>query len=447
MTRLYLAALAHSFGARNNARPVRSALLRLGGLGGAAALLGFLIGTSMDGLTLTYVPHAYLLTFSAAVAVQIAAGFALVVALGVMRAGQSETFVKLLLTWPITKRMRWALFMLPNLILAALAVILIGWPLSLLLAKLGLSWPLLLLGAGFGYCSAFGLVRGLPLKLRNLLVVWIGAVVWLEYQLLQRINDTTLPVDERWWYAAGLMAILLLLTGLFATNNSELRALITAKEHAKKVRFSAPPRAWFLTKLLRRPNIRLSFGVALLMSGGIAIASQRYGLTDPEALGLFAAILAASFATDLRALSRRHNPAEITALRATRRFSGTYLAHTAIGSLLAVGPILWALTAIADGWHLAFTAHIILQLLIGIAAGAFAGTFIVPEGRDISSQFMSTIIVLGILFALPQLPIVESLSLAQRTIVDMGCCLLLVLGVYAIEYKRNPYTWRKRHAA
>lgn len=443
---LYLAALAHSFGGQDSERPVRTALYRLAGLAACAAGLGWLVGKSMDGLVLAAVPQAFLLVCAAAFAMQIAAAFALLVAVGMLRAGQAETFVQLLLTWPLTKRTRWLLFMLPSLVLAALAGLMIGWPLYLLLSKLGLAWPLIAAGCAVGYASAFGLVRGLPPKINKLLIVWVAGVAGLEYWLLSHVNNIALPFSVRAWYAVALLAICAGLIGLFVHSSASLRALVTARERGGSVHHILPLSWWFGIKMLRRPGVRLSFGVALLMSLGIAVASARYGFNDTEALSLFAAILAASFATDLRALARRMNPAEITALKATARFTAAYATWAIIGGLAVTVPIVVSMAVSGIEWSWGLGVHVGLQMLIGALAGVFAGTLIIPEGRDISSQFMSTVLVLGILFALPQVPFIAGMSAGERTILDIAFCLVLLTSIFGIEQNRNPYLWRKRHA-
>lgn len=437
---LVLATLAHSFG-RGSSHPVRAALWRLLGLACAATLLGILMARNVQALPLVPVAHSYLFIFGAAISTQIAVAIALAIALGIIRGGKHEIFVQLLFTWPLSERTRWTLYMLPSLILAGLAVLLVSWPLGLVLSRLGLEWPLIGIGFIVGYISAFGLVRGLPPTLTKFLPLWIAGIGWLEYVLLGYINNLSLQLSARYVAGIALAALLLILGALFAYGYRSLRTELLATFLVKPTALTLPPRLWYMAKLCRRPTLQLSLAVAFIISLIIAYAAVKRQLTDPHIITLSGAFLAASLATELRSVVRRYNPAEITALKGTRQFIAIYTL-TALACGCAIAPLIVAAMLLPYHWSDVRLLHAVLQIILGVAAGMFAGALLVPEGRDISGQFTAGIIVLVILFALPPLGNASSFETTQQNALYLLLCTLLIYSTYHIEYKRNPYYWR-----
>ncbi|HSX29420.1 MAG TPA: hypothetical protein VLE73_02575 [Candidatus Saccharimonadales bacterium] len=445
MRSIYTVAIAHSFGSGSK-RPFHAAIARLSMFGIAAATMSLLVGHGLQKLPLSPVPHAWLLACPASVVVQAAAVCSLVIAMGIMRVDMHERFIRLLLIWPLTARTRWALYMLPSLILVLLSTLLVAWPLAVALTQLGLAVPLIIAAFIAGCATALALVQSVPRNYSPLLLAWIPCNLWLEYAMLTRIGNASLPLHTRGWYAAALASVFALLIALALRTVKRLTTTLTTVQSQTHNHRALPPAVWFLAKLLRSPSSRISFVGCLAISLFVSIGARRQGATEPAAISLIGALLAASFATDIRARARRVWPAEITALRGSLNFVGIYLLHAFLGCMLAISPIIFTLTTLPYHWSLATGLHTCLQLSIGICAGASAGSILVPEGRDISSQFTAGIIVLAILFAAPQLSSLQHLPLAWRNITDGIVIAVLLVIIFAIEYKRNPFFWRQSHA-
>lgn len=442
---LVRATLAHTFGGGGR-RPGQAAVWRLSGLAVGALIVGALLSQGIRQLPLAAMPQAELLAMSAAVATQISVALALLAASGTMRPDRQERFAQLLLVWPLRPSWRQFLIALPGLILGLLTLLILASPLLTLFGRLGLAWPYLAIGMAAGYMSAYGLVLSPWRRWPQLVVAWLPGIIWLEYELLCRINNPFLPHGLRWLAVGG---VALILTGLVAAalnHQASLHGLTKAQASRRITWLRLPPRLWFIAKLLRRSNFVLSVLVALSMSLGL-VAAQHYGLNDPEALSLLVALLVASVATDLRATARKHNPAEITALRGTTRFmSNVVLAAVSLGCLMTA-PILVAGWGVFADQPTMVLLHLGFQPVIGVFMGVLAGTVIVPEGRDISSQFASTLLVIMALVLLPQLPGISQLELQHRNLLEAGLCFALIIVTLAIEFKRNPYKWRLSHAA
>ncbi|HSX31958.1 MAG TPA: hypothetical protein VLF43_01750, partial [Candidatus Saccharimonadales bacterium] len=402
-----------------------------------------LLSRGLYSLPLAPLPHPLLLVLPAVVAVQIAVTLALIIGLGLMRAGQNDTFTKLLLGWPLTPYARWFACTLPCLLLGTLAVLLVCWPLGIVLHKLGMPTLALIPACITGFVTAFGLVQGVPPGARWLLPVWISSVIWVEYMLLGHITNETLPLTTRQLYAVALATIFVTLIYLCVLSSGYIGRLVTNTGHNRPVRLRLAPHLWFMAKFLRRPNIGVSFAVAWIISTLLAIAAHRQHVAAPDVLVLFSALIGASLTTELRATTRKYDPAEITALKGTYSFVSTYVVYAVAAGTLAILPLVVTLSVLPYSWTVATALQAVLHIATGLLAGAFAGSLLAPKGRDISGQCAASVIVLAVLFGLPQLHLFQQLAILGQCILYAMVCTALIGGVYCAEYKRNSYQWRK----
>jgi hypothetical protein len=337
---------------------------------------------------------------------------------------------------------RWLALSVPSFVLAMLALLLVAWPLTTLFLALGLPAMLLPCAAILGALSALGMVHGLPARFTALQIVLVPALVWLEYRLLM-----ILQAENTWLYGAlGFSVVILATVYLFGLSSSHVRMDTANTVPGKVVRASfLPPRWWLSKKLWRSGATRLSLVVTLGLAIGMGAIGYRQAL-DPGIMVFMAALLAAAFASDIRSLSRRSKPAEIAALRGTGYFVCKEWATAICYGLLATLPLLWAAVVILQA-HLfsVDTAHILAQVSLGATTGVLAGSLIVPESRDISGQFLATIICMALLLGIDQLPYLRSFDGWQQ--VTYESMLIVLLGSLAAtaEHRRNNYIWRKRH--
>jgi hypothetical protein len=265
----------------------------------------------------------------------------------------------------------------------------------------------------------------------------LPAVLGIEYKLLGiALSDTTLSDTVVATVACAVLSGSFI--WLFAQSSRHVQGNIMRLHASGTVPLTfLPATAWFLQKLLRSPSLRLNWLVALGMNIAACVVAERYNL-DMRVLALCIAITSATCIADIRALTRRSIPAEIVCVRGTAYFAGVQLIGASICTISLAAPLFWA-TSTLD-------STIFSQLAAGLAVGIFAGTLLTPQARDISSQFVSTLLCLGVLVALPMLPFVPT-DRTWQTNMQLGIAVLLVGASLWIEYTRNQFTWRKKHHA
>ncbi|MEK7153600.1 MAG: hypothetical protein AAB834_06625 [Patescibacteria group bacterium] len=316
---LHKVALATTFG-HDSEHPLRAALVRLGSLWIAAVGLSWLIGGSLTNLALPHAENTLYLARTAVMTIQITVLFVLLAAWSII-GDNTSTFGRLLLLWPISPLKRWVLLLLPSLVLSWMAITLVSIPLGILLVKAG-AHPLLLVSAPLvGTMAAYGIAYGVPRRHAWVHIIDIPALLWLEYHATPLL------------FSLLLLALCLLF--VYSTIHMTHDGTHT---HQKSIVRTAwiPPCFWFVKKFWRASSARSSFCTTLLLSAGLAILLSRQPETGRYMAALLAPVLAASFASDIRTLSRQSRPAEVTALRGTRRFMMSYLVKATIGSIAAV---------------------------------------------------------------------------------------------------------------
>jgi hypothetical protein len=203
---------------------------------------------------------------------------------------------------------------------------------------------------------------------------------------------------------------------------------------------SLPTWLWFTKKIARARTTQTGFVTTLGMCTGAAILFHRYAL-DSSTYAMVAAVLAAAFVSDIRSLSRQHRPAEITALRATTRYTLAQIIASLGFGYTAVSPLLVGICLANAG--MSELMHTTAFILFGISAGYFAGTVIAPAQRDVLGQLLATLMCLGILAIVSYIPAAQQLDTTGTTILQLLMGTLLLGAAWAIEYKRNTYKWRK----
>jgi len=427
---LYKTALMHMFG-RNAKRPFRSATLRLGALGIGALALDVLFAGAVQSAPASRLPTETSF-FGGMVAVELVMLFSLYTTTA-FTGKKHSSFIRLLLSWPLNRLTRIIVLLLPSLVLACLTLLLLGWPIGILLAKTGLSLPMIGLCVSAGTACAFGLTYSLPGRLVIRLCITIATLA-SQYRLTQ------LLLEQR---AVGLAllaqcTIIGVLVAFFVYAIMTIERQLTRPSQGSTVRTGWLWRSfWFVKKLARSSPLAATLVISFGLSVGLAIISKRNQLTDITIVGLFAALLAGSCSSDIRGLALRDRPAEIAALRGVSYFMRMQLMTALLcGACLAL-PIA-AVLPVSQWFILA------AQIALGISAGVLAGTLVVPKTRDIMSQFLALLIVLGILAGLPQLPPLSHASSTVQTNMHYMLAVCTVSVAFIIEYKRNPFTWRNR---
>ncbi len=432
---IYRAAIAHAFG-RGSARPVRAASMRLACLTAGALSLGLLFAWTAHTVPIAPATHPSLLFFSCALIVQTIVAVTLLSGTSIL-SDDSDTFARLLRVLPLGPAHCSVLVLLPTLMLAGLALLLTVPPLVVLMHALAVPPPLAASGIAVGVMSGLGVARGASVAV-GVRLACVAAIIGAEYKL----NATLFAQHGIQMYAVLAYALLLTsLVGLGIHTVLRHRSYTPSRSHSGTIRTAwIAPAYWPIKQLLRRKSMALSLGVGLLLSVGLAVFAKRQGVADPVVLGLLGALLAGSFASDTRALARRFKPAEITALRGTLYFAGMQTLAACFGGLIIAAPLLWAL-------YPAIPLVFVTQIALGISVGLLSGTLIVPEARDIMSQFLAIILILGLLVGMPQLPVMSDLPASGRALTDIAVMLTCLASAVVVESKRNNYIWRNTHHA
>jgi len=234
-----------------------------------------------------------------------------------------------------------------------------------------------------------------------------------------------MAITQPWLIGMVFVGIQILLLAQLVGGGRHLSMNLSRPRTHRDVHGQTLPRwAWIGKKAIRAPHLRIDIITAWLICVGIAVVAHRRGLDDPMAIAVIAAILAASVGASFRALAKSTRPFEIAGLKGSLAFTSSLYLTAIPLCFVAVSPLFWI------AWP---NAEILIQVLLGSMAGLFASTLTAPEPRDISGQFLATLLALSVLLLLPQVVTIPPLILTAA---------LMAWGLH-IEYKRNNYLWRK----
>jgi hypothetical protein len=429
---LIKSALIHAFG-QNAKYPLRAALVRLAGLSCGAIVLGVLFAGAVQGLPIMAQPNQSISFFGGLFVVQLTLLLSLHASASIYQSG-SDTFARLLLSWPLRPILCSFALVLPTLMLTGFTLLLIGWPLGVILDKLGISPSLTLVCLGVGTACVFGLLYGLPNKTIRLVVTTISLIT--QYQAIQLLIKQQYPAAA----TAILCVVITTLVGLCLYAAPRLAQHIARSRPATTITNSwlGPP-FWLIKKVMRDHTVMGAVAVNVCIAVAIAIISERQHAADVSSIGLFGALLAGSCSADVRGLAVRNRPAEITALRGTYYFMVMQcVAASLCGAIIAI-PIA---IVIPSNQIIPFAAMVVL----GLSAGLFSGTLIVPKARDIMGQFLALLIVLAIVAGLSQLPPFSHLAVAMQMFLQLIFAICFLFTAFFVEYKRNNFTWRNNRS-
>jgi len=418
--RRYLLIIGATFG-RGSVRPVRKAVTKVVLSGLCALSLALVIAHSLPPLPqLAGAPVIWCATII--FATQIAILFSLLPASGIT-GSSGDRLPQLLLILPLKTFERRILLFLPGSLMAAMGLLFVGPLLGKLILPAGMPLSLLLVSLLAGCLSAMGLAywpRGMILKISG-----IGACLAIEYKII-----TEMHTHASYFWVALFMALTCCLCALAISNVHYLDLQILKKNTAGRTLAANIPANWFLKKLLRARITGISFCLTFVVALGIALFAKKQHFTDAGTLVTVATVLAAGFASDVRAITRRFLPAEVTAIKGAGHFVTLEILAGSLCSLVSISPLL--LLAGPQHIPLAF-----VQLSLGISAGLAVSTLLVPTQGDITAQVLAGLCAVA-LTVLPQ-----ELGVTHSNTFIISLVLAAVLFTYAVEYKRNTYVWRR----
>lgn len=426
---LYLTALALAFG-QGSPNIFFASFVRLGVAIACTIWLSWLFGKNMPPIAL---PVGQWITFVGIMCIiHLATTIALVLSMGMVHAGYS-VFERLLVYLPISQFKRVTVLLIPEGIVAALTTLLISCPLLTWTARQGLGVIFTILASIIGCLGSLGMLHMLGRRQWMPHIVLGAGMLLAEILLLRHFI-----FHPSAWAAISILLCLLVVAPIVLLWHGRqyfVENIIYQKTARNNMLCGNSPRLWFIKKMIRSRIQRISFLVTFALSGIAAFVFSRQPLTDPSLLALLTAILGAAFISDVRALSRKNRPAEITALTGTIRFVSVELASAFAIGTIALLPLILVPLFIDPGSVLSNTLP---QILLGFSVGFFVSTLVVPEGRNMSAQCLANLLAIGLL-ALP--PIFQSPT-ATSPLFQYALSVSFLVAAYIIEYHRNPYKWR-----
>ncbi|HEX6258965.1 MAG TPA: hypothetical protein VFZ48_05795 [Candidatus Saccharimonadales bacterium] len=431
------AALIASFG-QNSLSPARAATIRLGGLLLIACGLGWLGRAVAAELPAQLLPGPIACFWASIFIAQILCIINLLLSAGVLRA--QTKLIELLHILPMPTWKRWGLYMIPAATTVFLTLLSLSPSLLHISLIVSLPTPLTFLALLLGGISALGLFFAVPRRFFIAYSILLPALASAEYITLRTIIRAPDPLGTALLPMVQFTLVVSLLGLLFIYSRQyfyEIHAPTTDK--LRTVTAFLPRQLWFLIKLLRAPTTRLSLAISSGVCFAVTVICAYQQISDVDLALFLLAMFSAAFASDIRALSRALNPAEITALRGTLRFLVTQFLHTAIASCVIATPLIYYAT-MAD---LTVTSILgqLSYLLLGVTAGLFVSTLIMPGKRDVLGQFSATALCVLLLYFLPKHTFLQ-LGPETLLVVPLGYTALLFYATYLLEKRRNNYNWR-----
>jgi len=265
-----------------------------------------------------------------------------------------------------------------------------------------------------------------------------------EYVALRSAIDATSTDRTIIGYAVFVAGILLSTILLIPVGIHQVDQMRATTNHMKIVRTGWLPSMFWSYKIVIRSSMRIGIVVNILLSFAVILVAKHARIHLDQNIGrMSVSMLAGALATDIRGLFARNRPPEIVGLRGTNAFLCAALSAIFATSIISTLPLLAALIVSPDRQlFLLFS-----QLSLGICAGFAASILLVPANREITKQFLATVLCLVIVVGLPHIPQVSSLSSHSLSLTYLTVSCLLFCAAQFVELERNNFIWRKMYAA
>lgn len=326
---------------------------------------------------------------------------------------------KVILLLPISNTMRWLVRIVPGLLSLGMMSMLGGIVLGYLATRLQCSQLLIILSWLLGLLSGFGLVL-LPRPRRLLLkavayAAVVGGSVWLV-----ELSLTSSSVGKGKLISCLASCVLLLpIIGISASRRQtgRLDNLSHGDITVSLIPNIVSARSWLLVKVWRNKRTRNSLCLAFVLDAivAISIVVKSKTVSDPYGLLMIGAILAASFAGDVRGLFRRHKPPEIVLINGVSGLVWSELRAVVLMSFLIGAPLALCLLVQADNLVAFLFLFASLHVFCGIS-GLFASTLFVPREGEAGVQFFTGVLASTSLVAIPRIMHFSSLSYGMQTL-------------------------------
>ena len=434
--------------AKGSSNPLTNALLRIGIGYGLAIVLAIALRGAVERVAIPVgVPLLVL------VDVVLLFGFVLGgLVMLTMSAGRSEqdAYMKLQqMLWllPLSRNVRWAIHIIAGVIAlgmlgifgALIAVFIVsnaslsGWDTSLLVC----SWC-------SGLASGYGLtLLRRPQKYVLKSVVYVG-VVGLSISLLNWVFGHPAHGLSEWAMAVVIVLCMSPVAGYMQSyaHNSTGGSLQETK-HVKHalIPLYVPPGSWFVVKIWRNSRTRGAFVFALFLNTvvSLSLVLRHTIVSQPYSMLLFGAILASTFAADIRGVMRRHNPPESLLVSGMRGLVWSEIRAVVALAVIVGLPLLFALHGQTDNSAMFVLFFGCLQLF-GATSGLFASTLLVPSAGEGGTQFFTGMLATGFLVAFPKIAHLSDVAYSQQPSYWLLGSVVCIAGIFGIEnIRRKTY--------
>lgn len=328
--------------------------------------------------------------------------------------------------------------------IAALGTLMVGGCLFLAELARAMQLPGVVICAGWivGLMSGHGLVLAVKPRQLSVKVVWFMVVIATSFKLIEWL------FTAQWQPAVSIGSYTICgLAGLPLTGYLQhYRWGYSVQDvHAIPVSRAMLPNFlpyswWFILKLVRSRRSRQSFLLVLGVSSAIASTIVLRKITVPQPLLLLQipALLAATFACDIRGLSRRYIPGEMMLFGSLRTFIKTQLWAVVLAAWLIGLPVVYAVHPQVSSSLSFLLMYLIVQSFAAVV-GLLASTLFVPHAGEVGAQLFAALFVTSFLTGLPR--IMPQISFDQPaagrlSLLISVLCIVAGMSIETIRRKR-----------
>lgn len=422
-------------------RPFFNAILRITLAVIGSSLLGVALAKSLAGADIASGLPNLLLGAGIITVAFATTGFVLLSAASSMLQDTKSPVRRLLIILPLARSSRWLVLVLPLLIMDFILLCLYV-PLAI-----GLS---ISSGASIFACVAsvilgtmastgFVLMRFKRLAFLKIIsfILMVTTMVWLVDSALKSMDKTTSTLLLTSVFIIPLLGCLGFLQSyryLELTGRVKSEDIITDMVPTRLV---AP--FWFVIKTLRNRRALVALGFCLFVSLSLAFGlhfRQQINLAGAGWL-LFGSVLACSFASDMRGLSRRYKTPEVVALKGVPYFMLHQLGTALFLNSLIVSPLLFVVVLASPLPLMTVLFYSAGIVIAGTVLGLLSSTLFVPQNGEIGSQIFTALFAFIGLFGLPRVLRFSDQGLAAQAVYWLGIAVACFVAALIIEQIRR----------
>ncbi len=422
-------------------RPLRAAICKLALVMVSSVSIGCAIGSAIWSAALPQdLPALWVVLLVAAAAYGLAGFVLLSIGATTERAVRQTTLSRMIALWPLGPLQRWLIIVLPE-VASIGATALLTMPMIVALAH-ALHLPVAYLGGGllFGLGSGmgFGLLH-ITSSIAPKVLLFATSIACFVKLLTWNIEFARRPLA---YACTGVLTLVLMIfySGWWQSYRAAGRAMPGQRQAMPFISLSRELVYgwWFAAKLLRnrRTASSLVFCFLLTLATGCAL------YLHPAAAGgtgwlLFGALLASTFAADVRGLVRRYKPPEIAVLQGVRFFVASEIQTTSALALVLGLPlfavVLTTSTVPVPGVLL---FYISLQVA-GSMLGLLASTVFVPHAGELGAQFFATLMPTAVLSCVLRFGRLGDGSVLRQSGQWLAVSAVCAALLYTIEHLRS----------